>query len=140
MVAQVPKLGSLPPTRSDRSKCWKARDAYFACLDANNLYLQGLAPQTHKEVIAIDPKRLTVVAETDPNLPKAERKRLFACKKFKEAFDDDCLASWVLHFSLLRVKDLQTDHLRKKLDEEEAQRATANDDFWEKVTAKPKEE
>ncbi|KAJ3156865.1 hypothetical protein HDU86_003400 [Geranomyces michiganensis] len=138
-MPEVPKLGSAPPDRSARAKCWAARDAYFACLDANGLYLQGLAPQTHEEIVAIDPQRLTVCAENDKSLTKDVRRKLFACKKAKEGFDNECLASWVTHFSLLRVKDMQTAHLRKRREEEEAKQATSNDDFWAKVTAKPTE-
>ncbi|KAI8910567.1 hypothetical protein DFJ77DRAFT_470229 [Powellomyces hirtus] len=137
MPVDVPKLGSLPPSRSDRAKCWKARDAYFRCLDSHGLYLQGLAPQTHEEIIAIDPQRLTVASEKDRNLSKDDKKKLFACRETKEEFDTGCLASWVQHFSLLRVKDLQTAHMKKRMDEEDAKQSTSNDDFWEKVTAKP---
>lgn len=31
------RSGTVAPTRSERQRCWEARDAYFACLDANNI-------------------------------------------------------------------------------------------------------
>ncbi|KAI0246293.1 cytochrome oxidase c subunit VIb-domain-containing protein, partial [Lactifluus subvellereus] len=30
-----------PISREDRSKCWEARDAYFACLDAADVVVAG---------------------------------------------------------------------------------------------------
>ncbi|KAI8817587.1 uncharacterized protein EV422DRAFT_219704 [Fimicolochytrium jonesii] len=138
MPAEQPKLGSVPPSRSARSRCWQARDAYFACLDAHNLYLHGLAPQTHEEIIALDPQRLTIASEKDRKLSKEAKQKLFACKAAKAEFDKECLASWVQHFSLLRVKDLQTQYLKKKVEDEEKRQSTSNDEFWEKVSAKPK--
>ncbi|TPX69354.1 hypothetical protein SpCBS45565_g02499 [Spizellomyces sp. 'palustris'] len=134
---ETPKLGSLPPSRSARSKCWTARDAYFACLDSHNLWLQGLGPRTHEEIIAVDPQQLVVSSETDKSLTKEERQRLFACRVMKEMFDRECLPSWVNHFGLLRVKDLQTEYLKKKVDKDERERETSDDAFWEKVSAKP---
>lgn len=94
-MPDAPKLGSLPPSRSARSKCWAARDAYFACLDSNDLWLQGLRPQTHEEIIAIDPQRAPVKSESDKSLSKEEKGKLFACKEMKAMFEKDCLPSWV---------------------------------------------
>ncbi|OSC96320.1 hypothetical protein PYCCODRAFT_1379416 [Trametes coccinea BRFM310] len=30
-----------PTSRQDRQRCWDSRDAYFACLDANNIVKPG---------------------------------------------------------------------------------------------------
>ncbi|KAI9067696.1 hypothetical protein FKP32DRAFT_1664096 [Trametes sanguinea] len=30
-----------PTSRQDRQRCWNSRDAYFACLDANNIVKPG---------------------------------------------------------------------------------------------------
>ena len=49
-----------PPTAKERSKCWKARDEYFNCLDQNNLWLQGLAPKDYKEILEIDPLKIKI--------------------------------------------------------------------------------
>ena len=35
--AQSIRAGTVAPTRSERQRCWEARDAYFACLDAHNI-------------------------------------------------------------------------------------------------------
>ncbi|KAJ3037672.1 hypothetical protein HDV00_001394 [Rhizophlyctis rosea] len=135
MAQQAPPPGSLPPSRSARSKCWKARDLYFACLEENGLWLQGLKPLNYEDYVKIDPTNPPVRPENA--LSRQERKELYACKQMKEAFDWECLPSWVSHFSMLRVKDLQMQHLKKKLENEEQQRATNDADFWQKVSAKP---
>jgi cytochrome c oxidase assembly factor 6 len=31
------RSGAVAPSREERQKCWVARDAYFGCLDANNI-------------------------------------------------------------------------------------------------------
>lgn len=31
------RSGAVAPTRTERKKCWESRDAYFACLDRNNI-------------------------------------------------------------------------------------------------------
>ncbi|KAI9012806.1 hypothetical protein BC832DRAFT_529073 [Gaertneriomyces semiglobifer] len=131
------KVGDAPPTKTTRAKCWAARDTYFACLDDHNLWLQGLRPQTHEEIIALDAKRPIIRSESDRSLTKKEREDLYICRKMKEMFDQSCLPSWVNHFSLLRVKDLQTKYLREKLEKDEKEREAAGSGFWEKVQAKP---
>ncbi len=41
------------------------------------------------------------------------------------------------HFSMLRVKELQTEYLKNKMKEEQEQRKQGNDDaFWDKVQKK----
>ncbi|KAI9105003.1 hypothetical protein DFS34DRAFT_575458 [Phlyctochytrium arcticum] len=133
----IPKIGSAPPTRSARAKCWAARDEYFSCLGINNLWVQGYAPTDHQEIVNIDPRRLDIPEENDQRvkaLPKNEQRRLFACKQMKRAFEKECLPSWVYHFSMLRVKDLQTEYLRKKAEREEMVDKGADNAFWERVS------
>lgn len=31
------RSGAVAPSRTERKKCWESRDAYFACLDRNNI-------------------------------------------------------------------------------------------------------
>ncbi|KAL2278995.1 hypothetical protein FJTKL_13985 [Diaporthe vaccinii] len=31
------RSGAVAPTRTERKRCWESRDAYFACLDRNNI-------------------------------------------------------------------------------------------------------
>ena len=38
-----------PPDRNERERCWVARDAYFACLDAASIVLPGRDSTTCKE-------------------------------------------------------------------------------------------
>jgi hypothetical protein len=59
-----------PPTRSERAKCWEARDNYFKCLDE-----QG------------------VVA------PSSEGKSS-VCFPLRKQFEKDCVKSWVCVGSL----------------------------------------
>lgn len=35
--AEEVRSGAVAPLRTERQKCYAARDAYFACLDANNI-------------------------------------------------------------------------------------------------------
>lgn len=56
-----------PLDRNERQACWEARDAYFACLDQNNI-LDAIKDE-----------------------PQAKQK----CGRASDAFDRDCAASWV---------------------------------------------
>lgn len=31
------RSGAVAPSRTERRRCWESRDAYFACLDRNNI-------------------------------------------------------------------------------------------------------
>ncbi|KAJ3292518.1 hypothetical protein HK104_005216 [Borealophlyctis nickersoniae] len=127
-----PPPGSAPPTRSARAACWAARDAYFDCLDSNNLWLEGLAPATYDEVVAVDPTKIKIKSEKE--LSGADRNRLYSCRKMREMFEKDCLPSWVSHFSSLRVKEKQTEAMRMKVEKEEQDVQKADSDFWERVS------
>lgn len=61
------RAGTVAPTRSERQKCWMARDSYFACLDKNNI------------VDAL----------------KDEKAAAKACKAESAEFEKDCAAQWV---------------------------------------------
>ncbi|KAJ3047110.1 hypothetical protein HK097_000231, partial [Rhizophlyctis rosea] len=137
MPQPSPPPGSLPPTRQARAKCWAARDAYFQCLDSHSLWLQGLKPSSYSEVVSIDPTKPNIIAENDKTVGKEQRRELYACRKEKDGFDRDCLASWVSHFSMLRVKDLQTNFVKKKVEDGEKERQVSDTAFWDKVSAKP---
>ena len=78
-----------PPTSNERKQCWEARDAYFECLDQNGLWLQGLKPSSHEQVLAVDPLHIQAEPDTRKN------RELYVCRKSKEGFDRNCLASWV---------------------------------------------
>ncbi|TPX50091.1 hypothetical protein SeMB42_g02367 [Synchytrium endobioticum] len=70
---------------------------------------------------------------------KRERGVLFKCSGEYKDFEKACLQSWVLHFSMLRVKDLQTRALKAKLDERAKERDGDDAVFWSKVASSTKE-
>jgi cytochrome c oxidase assembly factor 6 len=61
------RAGVVAPTRSERQRCWEARDNYFACLDANNI------------VDAL----------------KDSKQAAKACGKQSAQFEKDCATQWV---------------------------------------------
>ncbi|KAG5930055.1 hypothetical protein E4U42_003216 [Claviceps africana] len=73
------RSGDAIPNRQERAVCWASRDAYFACLDANNIL--------------------------DANKDAAAAKR--ACPRESDAFERDCAAAWVKYFKQWRVADIQ---------------------------------
>ncbi|KAJ3198483.1 hypothetical protein HDU83_000775 [Entophlyctis luteolus] len=126
-------MDSRPPLKPQRGRCWAARDAYFACLDSHGLWLDGLAVEGHDAIVALDPQFVKPRDESDPALTAADRRKLFACRQAKEVFKSECLASWVHHFSVLRVKELQTKHLVEVQLAKEKQLQASPDAFWDKV-------
>lgn len=80
--------GNAIPTRNERAVCWAARDAYFACLDANNI----------------------VDATKDPGASAAAK----ACAAPSAEFEKDCAVAWVKYFKQWRVADIQK---KRRLDE-----------------------
>lgn len=96
--------GDLAPDRTARSKCWAARDMYFACLDAHELWLDGLKPGSYEEIVAIDPANPPMTKKPTSsswfggsNQKTPAKNDLFTCRKALEAFQSDCLPSWVSH-------------------------------------------
>jgi cytochrome c oxidase assembly factor 6 len=88
--ADAIRTGTAIPNREERTVCWAARDAYFACLDANNI---------------IDATKDASAAAK-------------ACPKQSAQFERDCSTAWVKYFKQWRVADLQKkrrlDELRKQ--------------------------
>ncbi|EHK23423.1 uncharacterized protein TRIVIDRAFT_64132 [Trichoderma virens Gv29-8] len=77
--ADAIRSGNAIPNREERAICWASRDAYFACLDANNI---------------IDANKDASAAAK-------------ACPKQSADFERDCAAAWVKYFKQWRVADLQ---------------------------------
>ncbi|KAH6668160.1 cytochrome oxidase c subunit VIb-domain-containing protein [Plectosphaerella plurivora] len=71
--------GAVAPDRSERARCWEARDAYFACLDRANV---------------IDPV-------------KEDKAARAACSAENTGFENNCATSWVKYFKQWRVADIQ---------------------------------
>lgn len=65
--AEQVRSGARAPDRTERKRCWEARDGYFACLDRNNI-LDAL---------------------------KDEKRAAAACKDEAVVFERDCAKEWV---------------------------------------------
>lgn len=61
------RTGAVAPDRTERARCWEARDAYFACLDKANV---------------IDPV-------------KEDKAVRSACSRENTNFEQNCATSWV---------------------------------------------
>ncbi|KAJ3219019.1 hypothetical protein HDU67_003009 [Dinochytrium kinnereticum] len=94
-------------------------------------------PKNPEEVIHLDPTRPPIRQQNDRSLTKEEKSLLFTCHSFKQMFERDCLPSWVSHFSMLRVKDVQKQFLIKYTQEKEQNmQGEGADEFWKRVSAK----
>lgn len=88
------RSGAAIPTRSERAVCWAARDAYYGCLDANNI----------------------IDAAKEPGASAAAKK----CPEATAEFEKDCAAAWVKYFKQWRVADIQK---RKRIEQLQAEGA-----------------
>ncbi|AEO60016.1 hypothetical protein MYCTH_2308806 [Thermothelomyces thermophilus ATCC 42464] len=95
------RTGAVAPTRAERQKCWAARDAYFACLDAHNI------------VDAI----------------KDDKKAAAACGGEGAQFEKDCAAQWVTYFKKWRVQDIQKKARLKELEAQGANKMDVQTEF-----------
>jgi cytochrome c oxidase assembly factor 6 len=93
----APKISSdgapIAPDRTQRAKCWEARDAYFTCLDRNGI--------------------VDSIGEKD----KADA----ACKVEGRGFEGNCASSWVTYFKKRRVMEWQRNKTLERLKAEGAQ-------------------
>ncbi|KAH0422824.1 hypothetical protein CKAH01_16636 [Colletotrichum kahawae] len=90
--AEEVRSGAVAPKRNERRKCWDARDAYFGCLDANNI------------VDAL----------------KDDRQARKACPTQNADFERDCAAAWVKYFKQWRVADIAKKERIAQLEAENA--------------------
>lgn len=95
------RTGAVFPTRAERQRCWSARDAYFACLDAHSI----------------------LDANADP---AAARK---ACPEQTEAFERDCAAKWVSYFKDWRVMEAKKRAKIEQLEREGAVKMDVKPEF-----------
>lgn len=98
------RSGAVAPTRAERLQCWAARDAYFACLDANNI---------------LDANR-----EAD--------KAKSACPQETEAFEKDCATKWVSYFKDWRVMEKRKQEKIAQLEKEGAVKMEVKPEFGAK--------
>lgn len=86
---------TLPPNKALRTACWHARDAFFACLDANAI---------------------------DNSLDPSQRDRVQAkCGPQLTALETDCVAVWVKYFQEKRAVDLVRKRALAQLQQDGAQ-------------------
>ncbi|OCK99506.1 uncharacterized protein K441DRAFT_627875 [Cenococcum geophilum 1.58] len=78
------------PSRSDRALCWEARDAFFECLDRNDI--------------------LDSIKDRDA----AEK----ACGKLDQEFQRNCAGSWVQYFKKRRVVEYNKEQTLKRIEAE----------------------
>ncbi|PSS08942.1 hypothetical protein M430DRAFT_146398 [Amorphotheca resinae ATCC 22711] len=93
----APKISSdgtpIAPDRSQRARCWEARDAYFVCLDKNGI--------------------IDSISEKD----KAAK----TCAAEGRGFEANCASSWVTYFKKRRVMEYQRNQTLERLKAEGAQ-------------------
>lgn len=65
--AEEVRSGAVAPSRTERKRCWESRDAYFACLDRNNIL----------------------------DAVKDDKAAARQCGGESAAFERDCAAEWV---------------------------------------------
>ncbi|KAI5787703.1 cytochrome oxidase c subunit VIb-domain-containing protein [Peziza echinospora] len=82
------------PSRTSRASCWAARDDFFACLTQNNI---------------IDP-----IKEAKPATEK--------CGVQEQAFERECVSSWVEYFKKRRVMEVKKEAMVRELEKQGAQR------------------
>ncbi|KAG4428326.1 hypothetical protein IFR05_016193 [Cadophora sp. M221] len=88
----APKLtqdgAPIAPDRTQRARCWEARDAYFSCLDKNS-----------------------IVDSLGADKAKADK----ACSSEGRGFESNCASSWVTYFKKRRVMEWQKERTMEKL-------------------------
>uniref|UniRef100_A0A0K8TPN8 Putative cytochrome c oxidase assembly factor 6 n=1 Tax=Tabanus bromius TaxID=304241 RepID=A0A0K8TPN8_TABBR len=82
------------PTKEERTKCWDARDQYWACLEKN------------------DPTHSSTSGEDVPA----------ACVKLRKLFTASCPAQWVKHFDRKRTYDQFKQRMQKGFDPVESEK------------------
>lgn len=95
------RSGNAIPNRQERTVCWAARDAYFNCLDANNI--------------------------VDANKDASAAKK--ACPEASADFERDCAAAWVKYFKQWRVADINKRRRLDELRAQGAQEMTVTSTF-----------
>ncbi|KTW27768.1 hypothetical protein T552_02208 [Pneumocystis carinii B80] len=72
-------IANIPPTKSQRERCWQARDIFFQCLDKHSI---------------INP------------ITQIEKINSF-CSLEEESFRNNCAKSWIDYFKKKRLIDFQ---------------------------------
>ncbi|KAJ1325842.1 cytochrome c oxidase assembly factor 6 [Microdochium nivale] len=88
------RTGAVAPDRSERKRCWEARDGYFRCLDR------------HDVIDSVTGEGKTV----------ADRE----CAAEGKVFEQDCATAWVTYFKRFRVAEYQKKKTLERLQKEGA--------------------
>ncbi|KAH8668611.1 oxidoreductase-like protein [Xylariales sp. PMI_506] len=98
--AEEVRSGAVAPDRTERKKCWEARDGYFLCLDKADVInaLEG----------------------------EGKRKSEKHCAKESAVFERDCAAAWVKYFKKYRVAEYQKKKAFERLEHEGAKKMTVD--------------
>ncbi|KAK6216444.1 hypothetical protein LQW54_003449 [Pestalotiopsis sp. IQ-011] len=88
------RKGAVVPDRSERKRCWEARDGYYGCLDKHDI---------------IDSTKGSGKAKADKE-----------CAGEGKKFEEDCAAAWVKYFKQFRVADYQKKKTLERLQHESA--------------------
>ncbi|KAK8137982.1 oxidoreductase-like protein [Apiospora sp. TS-2023a] len=88
------RKGAVAPDRSERKKCWEARDQFYGCLDKHN-----------------------VIDSLNGDGKKTAEKQ---CAPENKQFEQDCAAAWVTYFKKFRVADYQKKKTFERLEKENA--------------------
>ncbi|KAI1841327.1 hypothetical protein JX265_007912 [Neoarthrinium moseri] len=88
------RTGAVAPDRSERKRCWEARDGFYRCLDKHSVIdsLKG-------EGKAIADKQ---------------------CAKENAQFEQDCATAWVKYFKQFRIAEYQKKKAFERLEKEGA--------------------
>ncbi|KAI5863908.1 cytochrome oxidase c subunit VIb-domain-containing protein [Durotheca rogersii] len=88
------RTGARAPDRSERQRCWDARDAFYRCLDQHDV----------------------VDALTGEGRKVADKK----CASESKAFDANCASAWVTYFKRYRVAEYKKKQTFERLEREGA--------------------
>ncbi|KAK6543084.1 hypothetical protein TWF694_007007 [Orbilia ellipsospora] len=96
-LSSPPPPKTTAPDRTERQKCWEARDQFFACLDKNDI--------------------LDSIKHGD----SASKK----CGGELKVFERDCASSWVEYFKKRRVQEYKKAKLLEQMEAEGGQQLSA---------------
>ncbi|KAI0895226.1 cytochrome oxidase c subunit VIb-domain-containing protein [Annulohypoxylon nitens] len=98
---QEVRTGARAPDRTERKKCWDARDEFYKCLDKHD-----------------------VIDSTKDEGKKIAEKQ---CAKENKNFEDNCAAAWVNYFKRYRLAEYQKKKTIEQLEKEGAGKLPANE-------------
>lgn len=88
------RTGAIAPDRSERKRCWDARDEFYACLDKHNV-IDALSDEGKK---IVDKE----------------------CVPEHKKFEQNCASTWVTYFKRYRVAEHKKKMTLAKLQQENA--------------------